>query len=564
MRPAHRFLLRLDPRCRMLDASPMPFFSVRKSAPAKSVFRSRFLAGLIAAACCALNPADSAVSGKGDAIAATGAGDTLRIGSKRFTESYILAQILAQSVDSAAPVEVRQGLGNTAIVYEALRAGSIDLYPEYAGTINLEILQNTSPEPLETMRRQLAVLGLGLGIPLGFNNGYALAVREADAEHLGIRSLSELARHREFRFGLSNEFIGRADGWRGLARRYGFTVLPTGLDHGLAYDAIAKRQIDVIDIYTTDARIGQLGLRVLKDDLGYFPRYDALVLYRLDVPKRFPRPWQKLMQLSATIDEAAMIRMNARAELNGVAFDVIARDYLAEKRGSAADGAEVSNTPGAASSSDSGKRNFWRKLMGPDLARLTMQHLALVAGAVIIAACLAIPLAIVLFPHARLRAIVLGATGLLQTVPSLALLAILISLMGRIGALPALLALILYALLPIMRNTCVGLAGVPPGLRQAAQALGLSTRAQLLHIDLPLALPTIIAGVRTATAISIGTATIAAFIGAGGYGERIVTGLALNDRELLLAGAFPAALLALASELLFETLESAIRRARNA
>ena len=520
------------------------------------LFSSHKFAGYFRAGLAALFAVNCALVA---AHAAEKAGDTLRIGSKRFAESYVLAQVLAQSAGNDVRVEVLQGLGNTAIVYEALCAGSIDLYPEYAGTINIEILKNPRPVPLETMQRQLAPLGLGVGIPLGFNDGYALAVRAADAERLGLNTLSDLAMHRGLRFGLSNEFIGRADGWRGLAQRYGFAAQVTGLDHGLAYDAIANRQVDVIDIYTTDARIGKLGLRVLRDDLGYFPRYDALVLYRLDVPARFPQAWSKWLQLSSTIDEAAMIRMNARAELDGVAFDVIARDYLAGKRsgasgaiGSAADTVSV----------ESGQRNFWHKLMGPDLARLTVQHLSLVAGAVAIAACLAIPLSILLFPHARLRAIVLGATGLMQTVPSLALLAILISAIGQIGTLPALLALILYALLPIMRNTCVGLAGVPIGLRQAAQALGLSRRAQRRYIELPLALPTIIAGLRTATAISIGTATIAAFIGAGGYGERIVTGLALNDRELLLAGALPAALLALLSELLFELVEVTMRRAR--
>ncbi len=524
----------------------MHFFLAHQYPIARSSF---CLVVLLLAACFFASTSAAPSSSEKTGVAAD---STLRIGSKRFTESYVLAQILAQSARSDARVEVLQGLGNTAIVYEALRAGSIDLYPEYAGTINLEILKNQQPVSLETMQRQLAPLGLGVGIPFGFNDGYALAMRATEAERLGIHTLSELARHPHLRFGLSNEFIGRSDGWQGLGTRYGLSAAPIGLDHGLAYDAILKGQVDIIDIYTTDARIGQLGLRVLKDDLGYFPRYDALVIYRLDVPARFPQAWQKLSALSATIDEAAMIGMNARAELDGASFDVIAADYLAGKRG-----ADASRAAGPATGAH---RGFMDKLLGPDLWRLTWQHLTLVASAVAIAVFVAIPLSILSFPHARLRAVVLGATGLLQTVPSLALLAVLISLIGRIGTIPALLALVLYALLPIMRNTCVGLAEVPDGLRQAAQALGLSAGARLRHIDLPLALPTIIAGVRTATAISIGTATIAAFIGAGGYGERIVTGLALNDRELLLAGALPAAMLALLSELLFEVLETVIKR----
>ena len=489
----------------------------------------------------------------GTASAAIGASDPLRIGSKRFTESYILAQILAQAARAGAlattpvpqspqSVEVLQGLGNTAIVYAALRAGNIDLYPDYLGTISQEILKSAKPLSMDDINGQLKPLGLGVAIPLGFNNGYALAMRAADADALGIKTLSDLARYPEQRLGLSNEFIGRQDGWKGLAQNYGFTNLPISLDHGLAYDALTKKQIDVTDIYTTDAKITHLGLRVLVDDRAYFPRYDAVVIYRLDVPQRFPAAWQAMQRLRGTLDEPAMIAMNARAELNGAGFETIARDHLA----------------GNAKQDELDSQRFISKLLGPDLWRLTLQHLGLVVFSVLIAMLLAIPLAIYIFPYRRLRPVVLGATGLLQTVPSLAMLAVLISLMGVIGVAPALFALTLYALLPIMRNTCAGLIEVPDGLRQAGRALGMSERDVLRQIELPLALPTIIAGIRTATAIAIGTATIAAFIGAGGYGERIVTGLALNDRGLLLAGAIPAAVLALLSEILFEWLETVI------
>lgn len=480
----------------------------------------------------------------------------LKIGSKRFTESYILAEVMAQTAapQLSAPPQLRQGLGNTAIVYEALRSGSIDLYAEYTGTVALEILKNPQPMTREAMNTALAPLGLGIAIPLGFNDGYALAMRAADAERLGVKNLSDLARHPELRLGLTNEFIGRADGWQGLAARYGFAQKPTGLDHGLAYDAIAAKQVDVIDIYTTDAKIDRLGLRVLTDDRAYFPRYDAVVLYRLDIPTRWPAAWAALQKLEGRIDEHAMIAMNARAELQGVAFDAIARDFLA--RGAA--GAKA----GAAGSD--GSRGFVAKLFGPDLGRLTRQHLLLVAVSVGLAILVAVPLGILVFPHLRLRAVVLGLTGLLQTVPSLALLALLISLIGAIGTLPALIALTLYSLLPIMRNTVTGLAEVPAGLRQAGTALGMTGGQSLRLVQLPLALPTLLAGVRTATTIAIGTATIAAFIGAGGYGERIVTGLALNDRGLLVAGAVPAAVLALLSEGLFEAIEYWLRRGRAA
>jgi osmoprotectant transport system permease protein len=506
----------------------------------------------LAACCIALVLA--AISGL--ALAAPSAKDTLRIGSKRFTESYILAQVLAQTAapHTPTPPSVLQGLGNTAIVYAALRSGSIDLYPEYVGTISQEILKGDAAMTMQAMNAALAPLGLGVAVPLGFNDGYALAMRADQAQRLGIASLSDLAKHPELRLGLSNEFLGRSDGWKGLAQRYGAPQLPVALDHGLAYDAIAQKQVDVIDIYSTDAKIGHLGLRVLQDDKAYFPRYDAVLLYRLDVPTRFPQAWAALQKLGGSIDESAMIAMNARAELQGVAFDVIARDHLAAKAG---------GTPAASSTTqDPNQRGFVAKLFGPDLARLTIQHLTLVAISVALAALIGIPLAVWVFPHPRLRALVLGATGLMQTVPSLALLAMLISLLGVIGSVPALLALMLYALLPIMRNTVAGLNEVSPGLRLAGLALGMTARQRMRHIELPLALPTVLAGVRTATSIAIGTATIAAFIGAGGYGERIVTGLALNDGQLLLAGALPATLLALLSEALFEGLDRLLQRRR--
>ena len=504
----------------------------------------------------------------GTGVAALAADPTapLRIGSKRFTESYILAELLAQQAapHASTPPQVRQGLGNTAIVYEALRAGQIDLYPEYVGTISQEILKSTSPLTLEQMHQALAPLGLGVAVPLGFNDGYALAMRATDAKALGVSTLSALAAHPELKLGLSNEFIGRADGWRGLAKRYGLPQSPQGLDHGLAYDAIGAKQVDVIDIYTTDAKIDSLGLQVLVDDQNYFPRYDAVLLYRLDVPTRYPREWAALQALDGRINEAMMIAMNARAELQGVAFDVIARDQLAAL-------ANIRSVPATATPNtatnptttsvapDPAQRGFWAKLLAPDLARLARQHLLLVGISVALATLLGVPLAVLVYRHPRLAAVVLGSSGLLQTVPSIALLAILISLLGTIGTVPALIALTLYSLLPIMRNTATGLDQVPVGMRMAAQSLGMSDWQKLRHVELPLALPTLVAGVRTATAIAIGTATIAAFVGAGGFGERIVTGLALNDRALLLAGALPAALLAFASEALFELLERGLR-----
>jgi osmoprotectant transport system permease protein len=214
----------------------------------------------------------------------------LHVGSKRFTESYILGEILRETaVRAGEKAEHRAGLGNTGILVSALKAGSIDVYPEYTGTIAREILKLEGNPSIGELDRRLAPAGFGVGVPLGFNNTYALAMRADQATKLGIRTLSDLARHPALRLGLSQEFIGRADGWPGLKRAYGLPhPTPSGLDHGLAYEAIAAGRIDVMDIYSTDAKIERFGLRVLEDDRGFFPKYDAVLLYRRDLPDRLP------------------------------------------------------------------------------------------------------------------------------------------------------------------------------------------------------------------------------------------------------------------------------------
>jgi osmoprotectant transport system permease protein len=478
---------------------------------------------------------------------AASADEGLRVGSKRFTESYILGEILTQTAAKVTPAEHRQGLGNTAIVLSALRTGAIDVYPEYLGTIDLEILKNPAPTSLDAMRAALRPLGLGVAVPLGFSNGYALATR-GDA---GIRTLSALARQPGFRLGLSHEFLGRGDGWPGLAARYGLPQTPRGIDHGIAYEALRQRQVDAIDIYSTDAKIREYGLRVLDDDLHYFPRYDAVLLYRLDLPQRLPRAWRALQGLEGRITGDAMIAMNAQAELERKPFAQIAHDWIAGAGAGA----------GAGGSADAAPRDgLLAKTFGNGFAQLARQHLMLVLAAVLLGCAAGVPLGVLAALFPRLRQPVLAVAGTLQTVPSLALLAMLIPLLGRIGTVPALVALCAYALLPIVRNTCTGLLQVPAGLRQAALALGLTRRQMLLQVELPLAAPVILAGVKTAAVMSVGTATIAAFIGAGGFGERITTGLALNDNDMLLAGAVPAALLALLTQGVFELIERGLAR----
>ena len=476
---------------------------------------------------------------------AHGHSEELRVGSKRFTESYILGEIITQAAARAgeATASHRQGLGNTGIVFAALKSGAIDLYPDYTGTIAKEILKIDGPFDLAQLNTRLAAEGLGVAVPLGFNNTYALAMLEKQAATLNINNVSDLVKHPQLKYGLSQEFLGRSDGWPGLMAKYQLpsAAAVSGLDHGLAYDALAAKQIDVTDIYSTDAKIEKYQLRVLRDDRQYFPLYDAVLLYRLDLPSRFPKTWQRLQQLHHSIDESTMIRLNAEAELAGRGFATVAERFLTR---------DIAQRP-----LQEAKQNFWSRLTAPDLLRLTLQHLNLVFVSLAASIVIGIPLGIVASRSPAVAKWILALTGVMQTVPALALLAFLIPMFNRIGTVPALVALFLYALLPIVRNTYAGLTQIPQNLRESAQALGLPAGARLRLVEMPLAMGTILAGVKTSAIINVGTATIAAFIGAGGYGERIAAGLALNDNNLLLAGAVPAAVLALIVQWGFDLLD---------
>jgi osmoprotectant transport system permease protein len=491
------------------------------------------------------------------------AAEPLRIGSKRFTESTILGEILLQTAAPIGPAVHIPSMGNTAILAAALRSGSIDLYPEYLGTIELEILHHAhAGATLAQIDAELAREGLGVAIPLGFENSYGIGVRADTARTLGLRTISALAAQPQLRAGLSHEFLGRADGWPGLARRYGLHPQVDGLDHGLAFEALAQGRVDLIDIYTTDAKIARYGIAVLEDDRGYFPRYDAVVLYRRDAVLRYPAAWRALARLQGRIDAARMIALNAQAETGHQSAAEIARGFLATlAAGSAASSMALPTASSASSSTTTAHAaGFADRLFGPDLWPLTIEHLRLVAAAVLLATAVGIPLGVLAARLRRAGPFILAAVSALQTIPALALLAALIPLLGAIGAAPTLVALFLFALLPIVRNTTVGLHAVAPSLREAATALGARPAACLWLVELPLAAPVIVAGIRTAAVISVGTATIGAFVGAGGYGQRIAIGLALNDNSMLLAGALPAAALALLLEFVFSMAERRMRR----
>ena len=455
------------------------------------------------------------------------------IGSKKFTESYVLGEIAKRILtDAGISAEHRQGMGGTIILWEALRGGQINAYPEYTGTIATEILKSDSNLSLDQIRNSLEKLGVGTTAPLGFNNTYALVMRRSEAQRLGIRTISDLQRYPELKFGLTHEFLERQDGWRPLRQRYG---LPQeniiGIDHALGYGALANGSIAVKDAYSTDAKIEQNDLFVLEDDLHFFPKYDAVFLFRSSTRAD---AIAALRRMEGTVDETRMIRLNAEAERT--------KNYT-----TASDLYFAGSGRPPTSLNDS----FPRKL-----SRWTLRHLQLAGFSLLLSIVVGIPLGIVASRGGAVGHLILGFAGVVQTIPSLALLALLVPLpFFGISIRTAIAALFLYGLLPIVRNTATGLQDIPRSLRESAVALGLSPIARLWQVYLPMASRSILSGIKTSAVINIGTATLAALIGAGGLGEPIISGLSLNDHVTILEGAVPAAVLALLVQGCFDLLD---------
>jgi osmoprotectant transport system permease protein len=469
---------------------------------------------------------------------AASAADGIVVGGKIFTESYVLGEIAAQTMESSthATVTRKLGMGSTGILFEALKSGAIDLYPDYTGTLAEAILKKPGLKSVEEIRQALSALDLTISESLGFNDTYALAVKDTFAKAHALRSIGDLTPiESSVRAAFSYEFMDRKDGYPGLVESYHLAFNPqkiNRMEHSLSFQAIDQNAVDLIDVYSTDAKIKKLQLQVLKDDHNYFPVYQAVWVARKSFVAKHPREWQALQALEGTISEEAMLDMNAQADIQKVPFDKIAAQFL---------GSETPASKG------------WLH----EVARRTREHLWLVGVSLLFSVLVGIPLGVTAVRfHAAGQAILL-ASAVIQTVPSLALLCFLIPVFG-VGTKPALAALCLYSLLPVVLNTFTGIRAVNPVHLENARAFGLNRRQVLLRVVLPLASPTLLAGIKTATIVSIGTATLAALVGAGGYGAPIVSGLSLNDVPTILMGAIPAALMALVAHGLFELLGLAL------
>ncbi|HEX3837641.1 MAG TPA: glycine betaine ABC transporter substrate-binding protein [Steroidobacteraceae bacterium] len=467
---------------------------------------------------------------------ATGAlaADKIVVGSKIFTEGYVLAEIAAQTLEASrppVPIVRKLGMGSTGILFESLHSGAIDVYSDYTGTLAEAILKAPQLRSVAQIHAALLKMGIVISEPLGFNNTYALAVREDFAKAHDLVKISDLGRLRaSIRCGFSYEFMDRQDGYPGLAERYRLGVDPahvSRMEHSLTYEAIDQQAVDVIDVYSTDAKIRKFHLRVLEDDLQYFPNYQAVWVARSAFVQRYPAQWRALRQWEGRISQDTMQELNAQVDIDKRNVAEVAAAFR---------GTTTHTTTAAA-----------------QIGRRTLEHLWLVGVSLAFSIFVGVPLGILAVRHRRTGQVILTLSAVTQTVPSLALLCFLIPVFG-VGTKPALAALCLYSLLPVVLNTFTGIRGIDPRHLENARAFGLTPRQILFSIVLPLASPALLTGIRTATIVSIGTATLAALVGAGGYGVPIVSGLSLNDVPTILTGAIPAAIMAWLAHLAFNLL----------
>jgi osmoprotectant transport system permease protein len=484
------------------------------------------------------------------------------VASKPFGESYLLAEMFAQLLEARGiRVDRRPGLGATELAFRALRTGAIDVYPEYTGTGLLVLLGETPKGTAANVYARVAEefprrFGVRWLPPLGFENTYAIAIRKGMADSLHLETLSDLARVApRLRAGLTPDFIGRADGLPGLATAYGIRFQDVrALLPAVKYRALDAGEVDVADGYSTDGLIARYSFRVLRDDRAFFPPYEAAALVGSRLAQRNPAAVAALTELSGRLDGEHMRRLNRRVEADGTPIPVVASDALDElglKGHAVAETREQRRT---------GMLEYLASERATMLSR-TLRHLLLVGVSLLVAILIGVSLGLILERSARSAEPVIRSVGVLQTLPGIALLAFMIPLLG-IGVRPALVALVLYSLYPIVRNTFTGVRDADPSAVDAARALGMTDRQILRQVRLPLAAPVIMAGIRTAAVIDVGTATLAAFIGAGGLGEPIVSGLALSDTRMILSGAIPAALLALAVDATLAGVERFVRPSR--
>lgn len=472
------------------------------------------------------------------------------IGSKEFTENYLLGEMAAILLKEKYdwPVEKKLGLGGTKVVFDALESDSIHLYPDYTGTGYIYFLKRNDnerdPEKIykivkETFEKDFNIIW---SKPFGFNNTYALAVRANDDNLNDINSVSELVgNENNFMFAAPHEFMERSDGMPNFQKAYGLKFSDeniVGMEAGLTYSALRDLKVDMIMSYSTDGRIAAFNFRLLEDDLNFFPPYYAAWLAKKSSLEKFPVLKNLYEDFDDLISEKDMMELNNQVDSKKMEPEVVARNFLIKKK----------LIKGELQKNDKrkGLLNFFIKKK-KYLFKITKEHLILSFGSLLLALIISLPTGILLTRYPVISTPVFAIINTIQTIPSLALLGFLIPIMG-IGKIPGIVALFLYSLLPLIRNTYAGVQAVNNNFIEASRGIGLTNWQILWKVEIPLAMPVILAGVRTASVIVIGTATLAALVGAGGLGDPIFRGVSTVNNDLIFLGAIPAALLAIITD----------------
>lgn len=491
------------------------------------------------------------------------ASDTIVVGSKNFMESRLLAEMFAQLIEARTELTVKRrlGLAGTQVCFEALKTGGLDLYPEYTGTGLVTLLDEPPMSDRVTVLNRVRAEFLRRWniwwlAPLGFDNSYAIALRRDRAQALNLRTISDLVRLAPtLKAAFGYEFIKRPDGLPGLQRKYGLQFKEVvGMQQTLKYQATANGDVDLLDVYTTDGRLSVYDFLVLEDDRHFFPPYDATALVRGETLERYPELASVLSLLTNALTPERMRIWNLKVQEQGQPITRVAREMLQDLQ------LLMDSQPLATSDQHRGSQSLFVYMwnMRATLAFRTVEHLGLAGLGLLLGIALGIPLALVLERWRRGAETMIRAIGMSQTIPSIALLAFMIPLFG-VGTFPAIMALWIYSLFPILRNTFTGLRDAAPNVVETGRALGMTESQILWSVRLPLAAPTIMAGIRTSAIWTIGTATLAAFIGAGGLGVPIVAGLQLANVNLILSGALPATILALAVDALLAWIELVVK-----
>ena len=467
------------------------------------------------------------------------------ISSKAFTENIVLSEMLALLLEEKYNFKVvrKFNMGGTKLIFDSLINGYVDVYPEYTGTGYAMILkQSGEKDPKKTYKiikkEFLKRFDLIWSLPLGFENNYALLVKEKDIRFKKINLISQLQNQaHSLRLAMDYEFAERKDGFESFSKNYKFSWSKNNLfamNQGLMHSALNNKKVDMIMAYSTDARIKAFNLKTLKDDKKFFPAYEAAYLTRVDVLKHFPKLKKAFYDLEGHISEKEMIFLNYQVDQLKYEVPMVVKNFLIQKK----------LLTGKVQ--DLKKQNLMAYYFSKKdyLLKIFIEHLILTFVSLFFALLVAIPIGIWATRNRQVEKIVFTLVNALQTIPSLALLGFLIPFLG-IGFVPAVATLFVYSLLPLIRNTFEGIKNVDRNFVEASAGMGLSLWQILRFIQIPLALPMIMAGVRTSTVIVVGTATLAAFIGAGGLGDPIFRGIATLDSRLIFLGAVPACLLAI-------------------